>query len=197
MDKIEQQKIKEAKELLEKYAPKGEFLAYINEKEARILKAYGGSGNLTKETNIPSFVPWTAIAIAGSIVASTAVSFMGSLHQARNLKRGSKWQEKSAKEQAIQANILAAQRAQVIMQEKRSRFGPRGVAAGFGSTLMEQKQVADNLEEVKFWNNKGLTQTLEDIDIQLTGALASEAWNRGTSLLDGLGKAGVAYKMWS
>jgi len=197
VDKIEQQKIKEAKELLEKYAPKGEFLAYINEKEANLLKAYGASGNPIRETNIPSFVSWMAIAIAGSIVASTAVSFMGSLHQAQNLKRARKWQERSAKQQAIQANILAAQRAQVIMEEKRARIGARGVTAGFGSTLMEEKQVADNLEEVKFWNNKGLTQTLEDIDIQLTGALASEAWNRGASLLDGLGKAGVAYKMWS
>lgn len=38
MDKIEQQKIKEAKELLERYAPKGEFLAYINKKEAALFK---------------------------------------------------------------------------------------------------------------------------------------------------------------
>ena len=40
---------------LEKYAPKGEFLAYINKKEANVLKALGGSGKLVKETGIPSF----------------------------------------------------------------------------------------------------------------------------------------------
>jgi hypothetical protein len=43
------------KNKLEKYAPKGEFLAYINEKEANILKSLGGSGRLVKETGIPSF----------------------------------------------------------------------------------------------------------------------------------------------
>jgi len=196
VDRIEQQKIKEAKELLERYAPKGEFLAYINKKEAGLLKAYGGAGKPIEETNIPSFVPWIAIAIASSIIASSAVSFMGSLHQARNLKRAAKWRERSTKQKAMQANIIAAQRAAAIMGEKRARGGARGVALGVGSTLMEEKQVVNNLEEVKFWNNKGLTQTLEDIDIQLTGALANEAWNRKLSLLDGLGKAGVAYKVW-
>jgi len=40
---------------LEKYAPKGEFLAYINEKEANVLKSLGGSGRIVKETGIPSF----------------------------------------------------------------------------------------------------------------------------------------------
>jgi len=40
---------------LEQYAPKGEFLAYINKKEANVLKALGGSGRIVKETGIPSF----------------------------------------------------------------------------------------------------------------------------------------------
>ena len=43
------------KNQLEQYAPKGEFLAYINKKEANVLKALGGSGRLVKETGIPSF----------------------------------------------------------------------------------------------------------------------------------------------
>ena len=33
-----QEKILEAKKLLEQYAPKGEFLAYISKEEAEILK---------------------------------------------------------------------------------------------------------------------------------------------------------------
>ena len=36
-------------------APEGEFLAYINPKEAKMLKAAGGSGVMTK-AGIPSFV---------------------------------------------------------------------------------------------------------------------------------------------
>ena len=49
-----QQEILRAKQLLEKYAPKGEFLAYINKEEALLLKQHGGSGKIT-ETGIPSF----------------------------------------------------------------------------------------------------------------------------------------------
>ena len=100
MDKIEQQKIKEAKELLEKYAPEGEFLAYINKKEANLLKAYGGSGNPTKETNIPSFIaPWVLPAI---MAASTVVSFMGSLNNQRNIVAGMK----ANRNQIINKNAL-------------------------------------------------------------------------------------------
>ena len=43
--------LQEAKDM----APKGEFLAYINPKEAKMLKAAGGSGVMTK-AGIPSFV---------------------------------------------------------------------------------------------------------------------------------------------
>ena len=40
--------IKKAKNLLNKYAPKGEQLAYINSKEANLLKSKGGAGKMTK-----------------------------------------------------------------------------------------------------------------------------------------------------
>jgi len=39
--------LKKAKNLLSKYAPKGEQLAYINSKEAKLLKSKGGSGKMT------------------------------------------------------------------------------------------------------------------------------------------------------
>ena len=39
--------IRKAKNLLSKYAPKGEQLAYINSKEANLLKSKGGSGKMT------------------------------------------------------------------------------------------------------------------------------------------------------
>jgi hypothetical protein len=50
-------KAKQAKQLLNKIAPKGEKLAYINSKEADLLKSVGGSGNITPQ-GIPSF-EWT------------------------------------------------------------------------------------------------------------------------------------------
>jgi hypothetical protein len=48
-------KILEAKQILETYAPKGEFLAYINKEEAELLKSLGASGTPVEETGIPSF----------------------------------------------------------------------------------------------------------------------------------------------
>ncbi len=49
--------IKKAKNLLNKYAPKGEQLAYINSKEANLLKSKGGSGKMTK-AGIRSYVEY-------------------------------------------------------------------------------------------------------------------------------------------
>jgi len=40
-------KARKAKKLLNRYAPKGEKLAYINDKEAKLLKKIGGSGKMT------------------------------------------------------------------------------------------------------------------------------------------------------
>jgi hypothetical protein len=46
--------LKEARDLLHKHAPKGEHLAYINPQEAALLKANGGSGEMT-ESGIRSY----------------------------------------------------------------------------------------------------------------------------------------------
>ena len=70
------------------FEPKGEFLAYINEKEARILKAYGGLGKPIKETSIPSFLaPWVLPAI---MAIGTVVTFMGNLQNQKNIVAGTK-----------------------------------------------------------------------------------------------------------
>ena len=45
--------LQEAKDM----APKGEFLAYINKKEAKMLKNAGGSGIMTN-AGIPSFIEY-------------------------------------------------------------------------------------------------------------------------------------------
>ena len=47
-------KLKKYAGLLNDAAPKGEFLAYINDDEAKMLKAAGGSGLLTPQ-GIPSY----------------------------------------------------------------------------------------------------------------------------------------------
>ena len=47
--------VKVAKKILNRYAPKGEFIAYINEQEEKILKRLGGYGKPINETGIKSF----------------------------------------------------------------------------------------------------------------------------------------------
>ena len=50
--------IKKAKNLLNKYAPKGEELAYINSKEAKLLKRMGGAGKDINGTGIKSYIEY-------------------------------------------------------------------------------------------------------------------------------------------
>jgi len=178
-----QEKILEAKKLLEQYAPEGEFLAYINKDEAKTLKELGGSGIIIKETGIPSFVPWLAIAIG----ASTAFSFMGSIRTMKNMKRASEWDKYNKKIETSYKTIQANERARILLSAKRAAQGARGVVIGTGSTLMEQNAVVDNLEDTIFWINKGAEMSVRDIDIRLAGALQQEAWNAGTSLITGMG----------
>ena len=47
--------IKIAKKILNRYAPKGEFIAYINKKEEEYLKKIGGYGKPVNDTGIKSF----------------------------------------------------------------------------------------------------------------------------------------------
>jgi len=176
-----QEKILEAKKLLEQYAPKGEFLAYISRDEAKTLKELGGSGIIIKETGIPSFVPWLALAV----FASTAVSYMGSIQQSKNLAISAKWDKYNRDIKAKQDTILANQRAKKILSLKRATIGARGVEMGTGSTLIEQAAVIDNLEDTIFWINKGVEMDLRSIDLRLASSLSKESWERGSSLIAG------------
>ena len=48
--------VKIAKKILNRYAPKGEFIAYINKQEEKLLKKLGGYGKPVNETGIKSFI---------------------------------------------------------------------------------------------------------------------------------------------
>ena len=52
--------LKQAAKLLNKHAPDGESLAYINPEEGRILKAHGGSGIETL-SGVPSYAWWNPL----------------------------------------------------------------------------------------------------------------------------------------
>ena len=184
-------KIIEAKKLLEQYAPKGEFLAYINKDEEKILKNLGGSGEKVKETGIPSFNP--LYIVAGMMALSTGMSYLGSIQQSKQMKAAAAWDQYHLNIRKTQDTIMANERAAKLLSEKRAAIGARGVQFT-GSTLMEQESVIDNLEDTLFWVNKGVEMDIRTMDVKLAGALAKESWDRKTSLLSGMTKSYSAYK---
>jgi hypothetical protein len=192
VDKIEQQKIKEAKELLERYAPKGEFLAYINKKEAGLLKAYGGAGKPIEQTEIPSYFIFTASgALAAWVLptmigASAVASFMGSLHQARNLRRSMKADQRNAEERALQLGFIAAQKGRKKLSLQRAMTGISGTQMGTGSNLLNKIATIKGIEQAEYFASRNLYLELDDIDARGTSLLAKNAFDRNTSLLGSL-----------
>ena len=179
-----QEKILEAKKLLEQYAPQGEFLAYISRDEAKTLKDLGGSGIIIEETGIPSF--FTPFQIFGAIMTATSfMSYIGSRKQMQNMATAAKWDKYHRDIKAKQDTILANQRAKKILSLKRATIGARGVEMGTGSTLIEQAAVIDNLEDTLFWIGKGVEMDVRTIDLRLASSLSKEAWERGSSLISG------------
>ena len=85
--------------------------------------------------------------------------------------------------------VQANDRARILLSAKRAAQGARGVVIATGSTLMEQNAVIANLEDTKFWINKGAEISVRDIDLKLAGLLQEEAWQASTSLLTGLSTA--------
>ena len=181
-----QEKILEAKKLLEQYAPKGEFLAYINRDEAKTLKELGGSGIIIEETGIPSF--WAANPLTWIMAATTVLSFMGSMRTMKTMSTGAEWDKHNQRIKSAYSTIKANDRARLLLSQKRAAQGARGVQIRTGSTLKENNQVVENLEDLKFWINKGTEMSIRDIDLKLAGLLQDEAWKASTSLLEGAGK---------
>ena len=66
--------VKIGKKILNRYAPKDEFIAYINKDEEKILKKLGGYGKPVNETGIKSF--W-GISIGPISIGSSGVSIGG------------------------------------------------------------------------------------------------------------------------
>ena len=68
--------LKQAAKLLNKHAPKGESLAYINPEEANVLKARGGSGIMTV-AGVPSYIDWGAVWDTAKEWGGNALEFVG------------------------------------------------------------------------------------------------------------------------
>jgi len=67
--------LEQARQMLQNKAPSGEFLAYINSREADILKRMGGAGRDINNTGVPSFI-FKAI---GKAIKSIAKSDIGKI----------------------------------------------------------------------------------------------------------------------
>ena len=88
--------IRKAKNLLSKYAPKGEQLAFINSKEANLLKSKGGSGEMTK-AGIRSYrsTGYSDYSSPSSSTASTSSSSRSSGGQSNNSDDNAPVEQKS------------------------------------------------------------------------------------------------------
>ena len=63
--------LKQAAKLLNKHAPDGEKLAYINKKEAELLRSHGGSGIQTLSTVPSYYMGWDFLVLIGSFAWET------------------------------------------------------------------------------------------------------------------------------
>jgi len=76
--------VKIAKKILNKYAPTGEFIAYINEQEEKVLKDLGGYGQPINETGVKSFIDWAKwLPVAAKVAGSAAKYYIDYKDQER------------------------------------------------------------------------------------------------------------------
>ena len=123
--------------------------------------------------------------LAAAAIASTAVSFLGSLNQSKQLRAAAKADKNARHNQAMQENIIAAERAQLFMSEQR---------AAQDSPLLEINNTINDVEDEFSVINTRLTNDLNQIDFRLAGALAKESFNRGVNLIQGAAMSYYAFK---
>lgn len=121
-----------------------------------------------------------------ALAVSTGLSFLGSVQQSRQLRRAARADKIRRKTQAVQQNIAAKERAEIILSEKRAAQAARGIAMGEASSLLESNMVLNNLNDTLYWIEKGLVMDLDEMDFRLAGALTKEAYNRGINLMSGI-----------
>ena len=126
--------------------------------------------------------PWILPTI---MVATTAVSFMGSMKRMQTLDTAAQWDKYNQKIKTSYNTIQANERARLALNLKRAYAGARGVHIGEGSPLIVQNSILDRLEDTVWWIEKGAEMSVRDIDLRLAGALQEEAWKAGSSLISG------------
>ena len=170
------------KNQLEQYAPKGEFLAYINKKEANVLKALGGSGKIIKETGIPSFQVDYTKDDSSSIANEILTGLQGTTDQKKVQELiGNKDIYPIYSEGERQAILLAPIISELLTgtrQPGQSELG--AVASGVGKAVpkvVESSMMMKKLENERLADIAKLSKTTGTVTSPLQKAIAGKEAN--------------------
>ena len=170
------------KNQLEQYAPKGEFLAYINKKEANVLKALGGSGKIIKETGIPSFQVDYTKDDSSSIANEILTGLQGTTDQKKVQELiGNKDIYPIYSEGERQAILLAPVISELLTgtrQPGQSELG--AVASGVGKAVpkvVESSMMMKKLENERLADIAKLSKTTGTVTSPLQKAIAGKEAN--------------------
>ena len=170
------------KNQLEQYAPKGEFLAYINKKEANVLKALGGSGKIIKETGIPSFQVDYTKDDSSSIANEILTGLQGTTDQKKVQELiGNKDIYPIYSEGERQAILLAPVISELLTgtrQPGQSQLG--AVASGVGKAVpkvVESSMMMKKLENERLADIAKLSKTTGTVTSPLQKAIAGKEAN--------------------
>ena len=122
-------------------------------------------------------------------LASTAVSFMGSLQTIKNYKAQAAWNKRKNDIDLAYKRISLNKKTARLLSEQRAAIGISGIAFT-GSPLLVQNESLKSYENDLFWIEKGAVIRATEIDIKLAGLMTSELYRAGGSLLEG----GLSYQ---
>ena len=133
--------------------------------------------------------PWLALAVG----ASTAVSYMGSLRQAKAIKTANNWDKYNKEQKRIYEKIQLNKQAADLLSEKKARTA----ASGFqftGSSLLAEQEVIEDYEDKLYFLNEGINMQISTLDTRTNLALNKEAYERNTNLITNSLMTSGAYK---
>jgi len=129
--------------------------------------------------------PWVVPAL---IATSTAVSFMGSMNQSRNMRRAMLTDKRNAQNRANQLKDIANREAAKRLSTLRTLQAASGTQLGTGSNLLQTVETLKQIDRAQYYASLNLRMELDEIDARGSSLLAKEAYSRGTNLLGGVFK---------
>jgi len=119
------------------------------------------------------------------IATSTAVSFMGSLHQSRNMVNAMKRDKRNAENRSNQIREYLAKKGRKQVSAIRAAQAASQTQISAGSNLLQQLDKYNEIATIQFYASKNLLQELDEIDTRGSALIAKEMFQAGTNLLGG------------